>query len=358
MDATMNRAEMEQAFYGREASYDGLFFVAVTTTGVFCRPSCPARKPLPEHVQFFPSVKEALGSGYRPCKRCQPLATAGEHPEWVEQILRRLEERPDARWKDRDLRSLGVEPVRLRRYFRERFGMTFQAYARGRRLGRALEAIRRGDRLDDVVFDHGYDSHSGFRDAFSRLFGDAPGRARQADCVLLDWIESPLGPLVAGATGDGVCLLEFSDRRMLEAQLQAVKRRFGLALAPGQNSHLERLKSELAAYFGGAGRSFSVPLVYPGTPFQSRVWDALREIPYGETRSYAEMAERVGEPGAVRAVGRANGMNRIAIAIPCHRVVGSDGSLTGYGGGLHRKRLLLDLERGRPVPWCPRRLSA
>lgn len=357
MNAQLERTEMEKAFYGREASYDGLFFVAVTTTGIFCRPSCPARKPLPEHVQFFPTAKEALGSGYRPCKRCRPLATAGGHPEWVDRVLGRLEDEPERRWRDRDLRTLGVEPVRLRRYFQERFGMTFQAYARSLRLGRALEAIRRGGRLDDVVFDFGYESHSGFREAFARLFGEAPGRARGADCVLLDWVESPLGPLVAGATGDGVCLVEFSDRRMLEAQLQSVMRRFRLALAPGRNGHLERLRAELAAYFDGAGGAFSVPLVYPGTPFQVRVWEALREIPYGETRSYSHLAESVGERGAVRAVGRANGMNRIAIAIPCHRVVGSDGSLTGYGGGLHRKRLLLDLEQGRPVPWNPRGAS-
>ena len=351
MSTQMNHTEMENAFYGREASYDGLFFVAVTTTGIFCRPSCPARKPRPEHVQYFPSVKDALGSGYRPCKRCRPLAANGAHPEWVERVLEGLEEDPDARWKDQDLKALGVEPVRLRRYFLERFGMTFQAYARSRRLGRALEAIRRGERLDDVVFEHGFESHSGFRDAFARTFGEPPGRARGADCIRLDWVESPLGPLVAGANAAGLCLLEFSDRRMLEAQMETVKRRFRLPLMPGRNAHLEKLREELAGYFDGRGRSFSGPLICPGTPFQQEVWDALQEIPFGETRTYAQLAARVGAPGAVRAVGHANGLNRIAIAVPCHRVVGSDGSLTGYGGGLHRKRLLLDLEQGRPVPW-------
>jgi AraC family transcriptional regulator of adaptative response/methylated-DNA-[protein]-cysteine methyltransferase len=149
---------------------------------------------------------------------------------------------------------------------------------------------------------------------------------------------------VAGATGEGVCLLEFADRRMLQTQLAIVRKQFDSPAVPGMNDHLERLQSELEAYFAGKLRAFSVPLLYPGTSFQKRVWEELLRIPYGQTRSYEEMATAVDMPRATRGVGRANGQNRIAIVIPCHRVVRKDGHLGGYGGGLRRKEFLLSLE--------------
>jgi len=337
--------EMETAYRERDASYDGVFYLGVRTTGVFCRPSCPARKPLPKNVEYFRSVKDAMFAGYRPCKRCQPLEVPGAHPAWVADLLARLEQAPERRIRNRDLRAIGVEPDRARRYFQQRYGMTFHAFARGYRLRRAFELLRQGTDLDEVAMSHGFESHSGFRDAFGRLFGQAPGQSRSADCVTVSWLESPLGPLVTGATADGVCLLEFSDRRMLEAQLESVRRRLGPVL-PGAHPLLDQLRSELAEYFAGTRREFTVPLVYPGTPFQVKVWDALREIPYGETYSYEKLAWAVGAPGAQRAVGHANGQNRLAILIPCHRVVNKDGKLGGYGGGLWRKQLLLELERG------------
>jgi AraC family transcriptional regulator of adaptative response/methylated-DNA-[protein]-cysteine methyltransferase len=338
-------AEMEAAFRRRDASYDGVFYVGVKTTGVFCRPTCPARKPLARNVEYFGSVKEALFAGFRPCKRCRPLEIPGAHPAWAAELIARVEREPEKRIRERDLRTLGVTSERARRYFQQRYGMTFHAFARGYRLRRAFEELRRGVDLDEVAMSHGFESHSGFRDAFGRVLGQAPGRSRSMDCVTLSWLESPLGPLVAGATDRGVCLLEFSDRRMLEAQLESVRRRLGTVL-PGSHPLLEQLRTELAGYFAGERREFTVPLVYPGTPFQVKVWDALRQIPYGETRSYETLAWSVGAPGAQRAVGHANGLNRLAILIPCHRVVNKSGALGGYGGGLWRKRLLLDLERG------------
>ena len=164
--------------------------------------------------------------------------------------------------------------------------------------------------------------------------------------VTLMSVESPLGTLVAGATDDGACLLEFGDRRILDAQLESVRTRLGRVL-PGRHRYLDQLRSELAEYFASGRRDFSVPLVYPGTPFQVRVWNALRRIPYGETYSYEKLAWAVGAPSAQRAVGHANGQNRLAILIPCHRVVNKDGKLGGYGGGLWRKQLLLELEGGK-----------
>jgi AraC family transcriptional regulator of adaptative response/methylated-DNA-[protein]-cysteine methyltransferase len=337
--------EMEAAYQRRDASYDGVFYLGVRTTGIFCRPSCPARKPLPRNVEYFASVKDALFAGYRPCKRCRPLEVPGAHPGWVAGLIARLEQDPERRLRDRDLRTIGVEPERARRYFRQRYGMTFHAFARGYRLRRAFQQLRQGASLDEVAMSHGFESHSGFRDAFGRLVGRAPGRSRGLDMVTVSWLDSPLGPLVAGATDRGLCLLEFSDRRMLETQFESLRQRLGPVL-PGSHVLLDQLRSELAEYFAGSRREFTVPLVYPGTPFQVKVWEALRGIPYGETYSYEKLAWSVGTPGAQRAVGHANGQNRLAIVIPCHRVVNKDGKLGGYGGGVWRKQLLLDLERG------------
>jgi AraC family transcriptional regulator of adaptative response/methylated-DNA-[protein]-cysteine methyltransferase len=337
-------AEIQRAYLERDASYNGLFFLGVRTTGIFCRPTCPARKPLPKNVEYFPSARAAIVAGYRPCKRCRPLES-DEQPQWAADLLADVERDPSSRITDGDLRARGINPGTVRRYFRRRYGMTFQAFTRARRLSGALSRIRENGALDTAVFESGYGSHSGFRDAFARTFGHPPGRYRNGKCVLLSWLRSPLGPLVAGATADGVCLLEFSDRRMLEAELATLRKLFDAPVVPGSDEHLEILQEELAKYFARSLRAFSVPLVYPGTAFQRRVWERLLPIPYGETRSYEQIAVAVGEPKAVRAVGRANGLNRVAILIPCHRVVNKNGELGGYGGGLRRKQYLLDLER-------------
>ncbi|MEW5975098.1 MAG: trifunctional transcriptional activator/DNA repair protein Ada/methylated-DNA--[protein]-cysteine S-methyltransferase [Acidobacteriota bacterium] len=339
--------EMEKAYRRRDASYDGIFFLAVRTTGIFCRPSCAARKPLASNVEYFCTAREAIVAGYRPCKRCFPMQVDGTPPDWIAGLMHRVDTDPEARFRDTDLRALGLDPVRVRRFFRKHFGITFQAYSRGIRMSKALQQIRKGADLDDVTLGHGYESHSGFREAFSKTFGRPPGRSRHEGCVVTGWVESPLGPLVAAATDLGVCLLEFTERSMLEAQHAALRRLFDCAIVPGENDHLRQLKQELAAYFEGRLRRFTVPLVYPGTPFQQQVWEALLGIPYGETCSYETLALRLGMPGAQRAVGHANGQNRIAVVIPCHRVINKSGALGGYGGGLWRKKLLLDLEKGQ-----------
>jgi len=340
-----NPKEMETAFLRSDSSYDGVFFTAVRTTGIFCRPSCSARKPLPQNVQFYGTVKEALYAGYRPCLRCKPLQSASDHPEWVQTVLRKIEEDPQTRLKDYDLRQLAIDPVRLRRYFLRTFGLTFQSYCRARRMGRAFEQIRKGEELDDVVFDQGYESHSGFRDAFFKTFGTAPGHVESAERVVLNWIETPVGPMIAGANDEGICLLEFTDRRMLEAQFESLRKYFKCAMLPGTHPQLEKLKKELRLYFEGKLKDFTCKLVYPGSEFQRSVWNALQNIPYGETRSYEDLAREVNDVKAVRAVGHANGLNRICLLIPCHRVINKDGKLGGYGGGLWRKEYLLRLEK-------------
>ena len=338
--------EMLQAFLASDAAYEGVFLTAVRTTGIFCRPSCPARKPKPENVEFFSSAKDALFSGYRPCKRCRPMQANGDAPTWLNDLLAAMEADPNRRWRDADIRELGLHPDRVRRWFKQHHRMTFHAYARARRLGRALTRIREGDAVTPVALDSGYESLSGFNDAFRQWFGAPAGEARQGSVLLARRIVTPLGPMLAVANEQGLCLLEFSDRRMLERQINILRRRLQCRLTPGDNAVLEHTAREVAAYFTGRLSTFTVPLVTPGTEFQNQVWRALRDIPAGTTLSYSDLAAKLGRPSAARAVARANGDNRIAIIIPCHRVIAADGTLAGYGGGVWRKQRLLELERG------------
>jgi len=356
------REEMERAFTAKDASFDGVFFVAVKTTGIFCRPSCSA-KPKLENVEFFASVKDCLFAGYRPCKRCHPLHATGTHPDWVNTLISRVEASPDARLKAADLRDLGITPERARRWFQQHYGMSFTAWCRGNRLAGAFMRIKKGISLDDASFDSGFESLSGFRDAFTRTFGRAPGQSREdGKRVVVTMLESPLGPMLAGASDRGIVFLEYTDRRMLENNLKSLRRRFDCGIVPGQHPLLDQLRQELREYFDGTRKPFSVPLASKGTAFQDKVWRELLAIPHGATISYDELARRIGQPTAQRAVARANGMNYVCILIPCHRVIGKDGTLTGYGGGLWRKRLLLELERTGVLPgrceWKPETRSA
>lgn len=337
--------EMIRAYQLSDSTYDGVFYLGVRTTGIFCRPSCPARKPLPRNVEFFMTPDDAARAGYRPCKRCQPTRITQRAPEWARALIESTDADPSARITDAALRARGLDPATVRRYFLRHYGVTFHAYARSRRLGKALTALHGGADLDDAALGCGYESNSGFREAFGRLFGDAPGRSRGGDCIMTELIETPLGEMVAGANADGVCLLEFPDEGRLTKQVAALRRHLNAPIVPGRNAHLERLRAELGEYFAGRRETFSAPLVIAGTPFQRRVWDALRDIPFGETRTYSELAAALGDPNARRAVGSANGSNRIAIIIPCHRVVAVGGEMGGYGGGVWRKIRLLDLEQ-------------
>ena len=333
------------ALLERDASFEGVFYVCVKTTGIFCRPTCPARKPRPENVEFFPSVRDCLSAGFRPCKRCRPLEPAGAPPEWLRPLLEEVERHPTKRLTDVDLAALGLDAVRVRRWFQRHHGMTFHAYHRARRLGLALGHLNGGEELDQVAHSSGFESASGFREAFGRWFGDAPGRVRSDTALVVDRILSPLGPMVAAATDEGLALLEFADRRMLETQIRRLRRHLSCRFVLGTHEHIARTREELGEYFEGARKVFEVPLVTPGTPFQQAAWKALLDVPYGETRSYNTQASAIGRPGASRAIGRANGDNRLAVIVPCHRVIQSDGSLSGYGGGLWRKRWLLEHER-------------
>jgi AraC family transcriptional regulator of adaptative response/methylated-DNA-[protein]-cysteine methyltransferase len=240
---------------------------------------------------------------------------------------------------------MGIDPSTARRQFRKYFGMTFQAYHRARRMGLALHEIRSGESVIGAQLDHGFDSASGFWEAFKQIFGTPPSRARQVDCLFARWIDTPLGAMLALADDAGLYLLEFVDRRGLAAEITAIRRKTGSFIVPGNNSHLEKIGEELKSYFAGTLNKFTVPLMVTGSPFEEAVWKLLQTIPPGKTWSYSQLAKKLDKPGASRAVGRANGRNCLAIIIPCHRVIRADGQLCGYGGGVWRKQWLLDHEQ-------------
>ncbi len=336
---------MYRALARRDSAYEGVFFTGVKTTGIFCRPTCKAKKPLPQNVEFFPNVTEALHGGYRPCRLCRPMDGTRPVPPLVEKLRRAAEAAPDGRVTDKDLAAMGVEPTTARRQFKAYHGMTFHAYQRARRMGLALRDVKSGKPVIETQLDRGYESTSGFREAFARVFGAPPRGAQDAACLFARRLETPLGTMLALADDAGLRLLEFVDRRGLERELVGLRRRLKCAIVPGNHVLLDQTEAELAEYFAGHRQEFTVPLAPVGSDFQLRVWAELRRIAPGRTRSYAEMAKRLGIPKGPRAVGRANGSNMLAIVIPCHRVINADGSLCGYAGGLWRKQRLLEHER-------------
>jgi AraC family transcriptional regulator of adaptative response/methylated-DNA-[protein]-cysteine methyltransferase len=331
------------ALLGRDADFDGVFYVGVRTTGIFCRPTCPARKPKRENCEFFADAQAALLAAYRPCARCQPLSHPNETSAVVRRLVAAVEREPTKRWRDSDFDALAVHASTARRQFQKRFGMTFVEYARARRLGFAFKAIRSGQAVIDAQLDAGFESSSGFRDAFARIMGAAPA-SRTAHALCAAWLDTPLGPMTAIADERALHLLEFVDRRGLELEIERLRLRQKAGIAPGRTAPIAQIERELAEYFGGRSTTFATPLARAGSPFQNAVWDALETIPPGKTWTYAELARVVGRPRAVRAVGAANGANTLAIVIPCHRVIGTDGELAGYGGGIARKRWLLEHE--------------
>lgn len=333
-----------KALLDKDPSFEGTFIVGVKTTGIFCRPTCTARKPKRENVEFFSSTKEAILKGYRACKVCHPMEKSGDTPEYINNVLKLLESDPSLKLKDYDLVQMGIEPATIRRWFQKNHGITFHAYQRMYRINSAFKKIQEGSTITDTAFDSGYESLSGFNDSFKKIFGTSPKNSKTKQIIDLTRIETSLGTMIACATQEGICLLEFSDRKMLETELKHLVKSLNATIIQGYNKHFEPLKQQLNAYFEGKLKTFDIPLHLVGTEFQKAVWNQLLQIPYGSTASYQQQADSMGKPTAVRAIANANGMNKISIIVPCHRVIGSDGSLTGYGGGLWRKKQLLDLE--------------
>lgn len=346
MIPTERYEEYYMALLEKRTEYEGVFYVGVKTTGVFCRPTCPARKPKFENCEFYETAQQALLASYRPCQRCRPLS----HPNHVSEIVRLLveavENNPEKRWKEQDFRDLSVDESTARRQFKKRFGMTFVEYARARRMGLALKNIRSGRTIIDTQLSTGYESSSGFRDAFSRIMGAAPTLLDNSKVLKASWIDTPLGPMIAIGDEHAIYLLEFVDRRGLEREVERLRQKAKSAIIPGVTEPIQSIEGELTQYFEGKLIEFTTPISLIGSPFQKSVWEQLMKIPPGETRSYSDIAVSLGKPTAFRAVAQANGANQLAIMIPCHRVINSNGDLGGYGGGLTRKEWLLHHEKG------------
>lgn len=332
-DAFLSRADLSGAIIG------------VKTTGVFCRPGCPARMPKFENCEFYAGPEAALRAGYRACKRCHP---AGEDHALMRAVIALVEDSEDGRVDEAALKSAGIDPSTARRKFKQRLGMSVADYARLRRLGLAAKAIAGGASVIDAQLDAGFESASGFRAAYAKTFGAAPAK-RRADPLFVDWLDTPEGRMIVVADTRALYLIEFIDRVKLPRQFERLRRIHGRAIVPGTTEVTALIRQEMTDYFAGKIQSFSVTIETTGTEFQGGVWTALQTIPYGETWSYADLAVAIGNEKAVRAVASANGSNGLAIVIPCHRVIASGGGLGGYAGGVERKSRLLDLERAHRV---------
>lgn len=329
----------------KDSQYDGSFFTAVKTTGIFCHPSCRARTPKAENVTFYDDIQSCLENGFRPCKICKPLEKIGQVPEYISKIMARLQKNPQTKISDINLKEQGIEPHTIRRWYKKNHGMTFHGFQRMFRINYAFNHIKKGKTITDSAFDSGYDSLSGFNQSFQTVFGQSPSQSKNKNIINVMRIASPIGSLIACASNKGICFLGFVGQKHLERNFTLIQKHFKAVILPTPNPHLKTLEKELKEYFDAKRQTFDVALDVIGTDFQQKVWQALLQIPYGETSSYKQQAIAIDKLKAIRAVATANGANKISIIIPCHRIIGSDGSLTGYAGGLHRKKWLLDFEK-------------
>ena len=345
MNGKMTFEEKYSVLGTRNTKYDGTFFVAVKTTGIFCHPSCRVRIPKAENVIFYDSIEEALQNGFRPCKVCKPMEKIGETPEYIKNIIAELQQNPHEKITDEQLKAKGIEPHTIRRWFKKNYNTTFHVFQRMLRINYAFSKIKKGNSITYSAFESGYESLSGFNESYRSIFGESAGKSKNRNVVNILRFSSPIGSIIACATEKGVCFLGFSDQKGIEKQFDEIQKQFNAIILPGENVHLTKVKKEITEYFAGKRKTFSVSLDMIGTDFRKKAWTELLNIPYGKTISYKEQAIAIGNLKAIRAVASANGANKIGIIIPCHRVIGSNGSLTGYAGGLHRKSWLLNFEK-------------
>ena len=341
----------------RDTKYDGTFFTAVKTTGIFCHPSCRARVPKAKNVIFYDTIEEALQNGFRPCKVCKPLEKIGETPIYVRSIIAELQQNPHEKISDEQLKSKGIEPHTIRRWFKKNYNITFHAFQRMLRINYAFQNIKNGNSITHSAFESGYESLSGFNDSYRSLFGESASKSKNRSVINVLRFSSPIGSLIACATESGLCFLGFIGQKRIEKQFGEIQSHFNAIILPGKNDHLKKVKKEITEYFDGERTVFSIPLDIVGTDFRKKVWNELLNIPYGETVTYKDQAIAMNNKKAIRAVASANGANKISIIIPCHRVIGSNGSLTGYAGGLHKKNWLLNFERSNSIKPIKRALD-
>lgn len=348
-DEVMNVARLDAdtawaAFMRRDRAWDGRVIGAVHTTGIYCKPSCPAKRPKRENVTFYESGAEAAAAGFRPCKRCKP-DEVGRDREAVAQAVKLIEATEEPLTLDELADAVGYAPHHFQRLFKRDLGVSPADYARGLRNQRAQAALQANGRVTDAIYDAGYSGPSGFYSDAKERLGMTPSAWRdggRGETIRWTHFDSPLGQMLIAATSKGICRLTFDDSE------ESLRRLFPRATIVRDDGGLKQLAEGALEAIEHPATMPDLPIDVAGTAFQEAVWRELRKIPPGETRSYAEIAAAIGHPKAVRAVGSANGDNHVCVLIPCHRVIRSDGSLGGYGGGIDRKKKLLAAE-GHPT---------
>ncbi len=335
------------AVIARDAGADGTFFYSVRTTGVYCRPSCGARRPRPENVRFHATREDAEQAGFRPCKRCRPdrPSLTEQHTAMVTEACRLIETSPRPPALEELAARAGLSPFHFHRVFKAITGVTPRAYAAAHRGERVRRELGRAPTVTAAMYESGYSSNGRFYDETERLLGMTPTefRAGGANAEIRFAVgECSLGSILVASSVRGVCAILMGDDP--DALVRDLEDRFPRATLIGGDAAFEQLVARVVGFVESPGVGLDLPLDVRGTAFQQRVWRALREIPAGATASYREIAERIGSPRSVRAVAHACAANPLAVAIPCHRVVRSDGGVSGYRWGVERKRALLQRE--------------
>jgi AraC family transcriptional regulator of adaptative response/methylated-DNA-[protein]-cysteine methyltransferase len=327
----------------RDRAFDGRFVTGVLTTGIYCRPSCAARHPKRENVRFFASGGEAEAAGLRPCLRCKPDEVARD-AEAMTRALALIEASETPPSLDSLADAVGYSPFHFHRLFKRATGVTPADYARGLRAKRAEAALAENERITDAIYDAGYSGPARFYADAGKRLGMTPSAWRdggRGETIRWATADTDLGTMLVAATAKGICRLSFDEDE------SALRRRFPRAVIEHGGADMAELVRRTVAAVNAPEKPHDLPLDVHGTAFQEAVWRELQRIPAGETRTYAQIAAAVGRPAAVRAAGTANGDNNVAVLIPCHRVIRTDGTLGGYAYGLERKEKLLRRERGR-----------
>jgi AraC family transcriptional regulator of adaptative response/methylated-DNA-[protein]-cysteine methyltransferase len=349
----LNVEQCWQAVQEHDAAYDGRFVYGVMTTGVYCRPSCPSRRPLMKNVRFYDTTAEAERAGLRPCLRCRPSSEPGVDPsaEKVGQVCRYIESHSDEPLKIDELSALvGMSRFHLQRVFKSVIGLTPKQYLDAWRLKELKKGLKEAGDVAEAVYGAGYGSSSRVYEKADTRLGMTPNQYRQGGRgvkISHATIASPLGLIMIGATDRGLCFLQFGDTR--SGLLKMIEKEYPeasiSAMPKPYHPDFQKWVDALSAYLAGTAPHLDLPVDIQATAFQIRVWKYLQSIPYGEVQSYQEVAAEIGQPRAVRAVANACSRNRVALVIPCHRVIRSTGELGGYRWGLARKRVLIDKER-------------
>ncbi len=339
---------------GRSLNADGQFVYAVKSTGIFCRPSCPSRRPRREQVEFFDSPGDAQQAGYRPCRRCTPMRVNAQL-ETIERACRYIEQNLETTLSLEQVAAhAGLSPFHFQRLFKRTLGISPRQYQQARRTGKFRQALHGAGTITDAIYEAGYSSSSRAYENTNAQLGMTPSEfRRRGDGIRIGYTiaDSGFGKVLIATTPRGVCAVRFGEsERALAAELQ---REFSAAEIVRQGHELSAVAAQVTKLIAEGSQPGNIPLDIQGTAFQQRVWNALREIPRGQTRTYSEIAQKIGKPQAVRAVANACAANPVAVVVPCHRVVQKNGSLSGYRWGVKRKAALLERERRSVSPRRP-----